>query len=52
VKRHDTEKTMVKNNLHKIQYQFNWEKIIDEYEEFIMECHYARSLEKIVPGSR
>ncbi len=52
VQRHDTEKTMVKNNLHKIQYQFNWEKIIDEYEEFIMECHNARNLEKIVPGSR
>ncbi|MEO7213479.1 DUF1972 domain-containing protein [Mucilaginibacter sp.] len=52
VQRHDIEKTMVKNNLHKIQYQFNWEKIIDEYEEFIMECHYARNLEKIVPGSR
>ncbi|MBD1364895.1 DUF1972 domain-containing protein [Mucilaginibacter sp. ZT4R22] len=52
VQRHDTEKTMVKNNLHKIQYQFNWEKIIDEYEEFIMECHYARQIEKIVPGSR
>jgi glycosyltransferase involved in cell wall biosynthesis len=52
VQRHDTEKTMVKNNLHKIQYQFNWEKIIDEYEEFIMECHYARQIEKIIPGSR
>jgi glycosyltransferase involved in cell wall biosynthesis len=52
VQRHDTEKTMVKNNLHKIQYQFNWEKIIDEYEEFILECHYARNLKKIVPGSR
>nr|WP_294945200.1 DUF1972 domain-containing protein [uncultured Mucilaginibacter sp.] len=51
VQRHDTEKTMVKNNLHKIQYQFNWEKIIDEYEEFIIECYYARQIEKIVPGS-
>ncbi|RWY55689.1 DUF1972 domain-containing protein [Mucilaginibacter gilvus] len=52
VQRHDTEKTMVKNNLHKIQYQFNWEKIIDEYEEFIMECYHARQIEKIVPGNR
>ncbi|OOQ57277.1 DUF1972 domain-containing protein [Mucilaginibacter pedocola] len=51
VQRHDTEKTMVKNNLHKIQCQFNWPKVIDEYEEFIMECYYARNFEKIVYGS-
>ena len=39
VQRKETEKTMVINNLHKIKYQFNWEKIVDEYEEFILECH-------------
>jgi glycosyltransferase involved in cell wall biosynthesis len=50
VQRHDTERTMVKNNLHKIQYQFNWEKVIDEYEEFILECYHAHTLERIVPA--
>jgi glycosyltransferase involved in cell wall biosynthesis len=48
VQRHDTEKTMVKNNLHKIQYQFNWEKVIDEYEQFIIESYNDRHFERIV----
>jgi hypothetical protein len=39
VQRKETEKTMVKNNLHKIADQFNWEKIVDEYESFILKCH-------------
>jgi len=39
VQRKETEKTMVSNNLFKIKYQFNWEKIIDQYEEFILECY-------------
>lgn len=39
VQRKDPEKTMVSNNLHKIKYQFNWEKIIDQYEKFILECY-------------
>src|ERR1700749_2521804 len=39
VQRRGPEKTMVKNNLDKIAYQFNWEKIIDEYEAFIVECY-------------
>jgi glycosyltransferase involved in cell wall biosynthesis len=48
VQRKETEKTMVNNNLHKIKYQFNWEKIIDQYEEFILECHYASKHEPVV----
>lgn len=40
VQRKDIERTMVSNNLHKIKYQFNWEKVIDQYEEFILQCHY------------
>ncbi|HZY37695.1 MAG TPA: DUF1972 domain-containing protein [Mucilaginibacter sp.] len=40
VRRTDTEKTMVTNNLLKIKYQFNWESIIDQYEKFILECHH------------
>jgi glycosyltransferase involved in cell wall biosynthesis len=52
VQRKDTEKTMVKNNLHKIQFQFNWDRIIDEYEEFILECHKKNIYEKVVPNNR
>jgi len=48
VQRRETEKTMVSNNLHKIKYQFNWEKIIDQYEEFILDCHYNSHNERIV----
>jgi glycosyltransferase involved in cell wall biosynthesis len=48
VQRKETEKTMVSNNLRKIKYQFNWEKIIDEYEDFILECHYNLSHDSIV----
>lgn len=29
---------MVNNNLQKIQKQFNWERIIDQYESFMLEC--------------
>ncbi|MFA6085053.1 DUF1972 domain-containing protein [Mucilaginibacter sp.] len=52
VQRHDMEKTMVKNNLHKIQFQFNWDRIIDEYEEFILECHQKNVYEKVIPHNR
>ena len=46
VQRKETEKTMVSNNLHKIKYQFNWENIIDQYEEFALECYYSSILMK------
>jgi glycosyltransferase involved in cell wall biosynthesis len=48
VQRKENEKTMVNNNLHKIKYQFNWESIIDQYEEFMMECYYNINYERIV----
>ena len=48
VQRKGPEKTMVSNNLHKIKYQFNWEKIIDEYEAFIVECYCGLNHEPIV----
>jgi len=38
VQRKDTERIMVQNNLYKIQFQFNWEKIIHDYETLILEC--------------
>lgn len=52
VQRKDLEKTMVKNNLHKIQFQFNWNRIIDEYEEFILECHKKNIYEKVILNNR
>ncbi|MEN0055570.1 MAG: DUF1972 domain-containing protein [Mucilaginibacter sp.] len=35
----DKEKNMVLNNLQKIQSQFNWESVIDQYEEFIIKSY-------------
>jgi hypothetical protein len=43
---------MVQNNLLKIQYQFNWEKVIDAYEEFIIECYYQVKDERIISNKR
>jgi len=40
VQRDEAGTRMVKNNLQKIQYQFNWENIIDQYEEYIIDCFY------------
>ena len=51
VNRKDTEDTMVKNNLQKIQFQFNWEKIVDEYEEFIVDCYKTNKHEKAISDS-
>ena len=48
VQRKETEQTMVSNNLHKIKYQFNWEKIIDQYEQYIIECYQSKNHERIV----
>ncbi|HTE00457.1 MAG TPA: DUF1972 domain-containing protein [Mucilaginibacter sp.] len=39
VQRKEIEKNMVKNNLHKIAFQFNWETIIDQYESLILDCY-------------
>jgi glycosyltransferase involved in cell wall biosynthesis len=43
VRRDTNESNMVKNNLHKIQNQFNWETIINQYEDYIIDCYYHRS---------
>ncbi|SDS09936.1 Glycosyltransferase involved in cell wall bisynthesis [Mucilaginibacter mallensis] len=52
VQRKDIEKTMVRNNLQKIQYQFNWEKVVDEYEDFILQCYGQLNHERIITGQR
>jgi glycosyltransferase involved in cell wall biosynthesis len=48
VQRKENEQIMVKNNLHKIEFQFNWEKIINEYEAFIMECYESLNHERVI----
>ena len=48
VQRKETELNMVKNNLNKIAFQFNWEKIVDEYEAFIVECYESLNHERVI----
>ena len=48
VQRKETERNMVKNNLNKIAFQFNWEKIINEYEAFIVECYESLNHERVI----
>ena len=52
VQRHDFEKNMVMNNLHKIQSQFNWERVIDQYETFIVECYKNSNYERVIADQR
>jgi len=47
VQRKEPEKAMVINNRQKIQFQFNWEKIINQYEQFIFDC-YHQNHERII----
>jgi glycosyltransferase involved in cell wall biosynthesis len=39
IKRQDTEKVMVNNNLQKIKHLFNWESVVDGYEQYAIECY-------------
>lgn len=48
VKRMETEKKMVNNNLYKIRNQFNWETIVDQYEEYVLECFYNFNYERVI----
>jgi glycosyltransferase involved in cell wall biosynthesis len=48
VQRKETEKNMVRNNLNKIAYQFNWDTIIDQYEALILECYARLNHERII----
>ncbi|SRR5579871_398682 len=40
----EKEETMIRNNLKKIQHEFNWNAIADRYEGFIMECYNKMKL--------
>jgi glycosyltransferase involved in cell wall biosynthesis len=48
VKHKEHERTMVINNLAKIKQQFNWDKIINQYEYFILKCHNQACYEETV----
>lgn len=48
VRRMETEKNMVNNNLYKIRNQFNWETIVDQYEEYALECFYNFNYERVI----
>ncbi len=48
VQRKENEYTMVKNNRNKIAFQFNWDKIVDEYETYILECYAGVKHERVV----
>jgi glycosyltransferase involved in cell wall biosynthesis len=39
VQRQNNEQAMVTNNAHKIKQHFNWDRIVDQYEEFAIECY-------------
>ncbi|TSJ43563.1 glycosyltransferase family 1 protein [Mucilaginibacter corticis] len=39
VQRQETEKLMVNNNLQKIKHLFNWESVVDGYEQYAIECY-------------
>lgn len=39
VQRQNNEQVMVTNNVHKIKQHFNWDRIVDQYEEFAIECY-------------
>jgi len=48
VQRNQSEKLMVDNNRQKIQQQFSWGRIIDQYEQFIFDCYYNEKYEKAI----
>src|ERR1700744_3551983 len=52
VQRKDTERLMVNNNLQKIQYLFSWDKVVEDYEAFILECYDKMNYERIITGTR
>jgi glycosyltransferase involved in cell wall biosynthesis len=47
VQRHD-HASMVTNNLYKIKHHFNWDNIVDQYEEFALECYLRNNYEKYI----
>lgn len=52
VQRKEPEKTMVDNNLHKIKNLFNWQTIVDQYEDMIIHSHQQFKNEAIIFDKR
>ncbi|MEO5998828.1 MAG: DUF1972 domain-containing protein [Chitinophagaceae bacterium] len=46
------EEDMINNNLQKIQEQYNWGKVIDQYENFMVQCVINKSNERNVQDRR
>lgn len=44
MKREHRETTMIDNNLGKIRDQFNWEKIVEQYESVMLQCYNGREI--------
>jgi glycosyltransferase involved in cell wall biosynthesis len=47
VQRQNNEQTMVTNNAHKIKQLFNWDRIVEQYEEFAIECYLKHNNERV-----
>ena len=43
VNRNEKEKQMVQNNFLKIENEYNWPDIIEQYNEFIIDCYNQKS---------
>jgi len=52
VQRREKEEKMISNNLEKINEEFNWKKIIEQYEQFIYECNNQMNDENYVSNRR
>lgn len=52
VQREEKEERMISNNLEKINSQFNWGKITEQYEQFICECYNHLKDEKYISNRR
>ena len=52
VEKGEKEFTSVERNLSKIENSFNWQMIVDEYEQFIVSCYLKFNNEKAICHTR
>ncbi|MFD0750596.1 DUF1972 domain-containing protein [Mucilaginibacter calamicampi] len=48
VQRQNNEQAMVNNNAHKIKQHFNWDNVVNQYEEFAIECYLKHNHDRPV----
>jgi glycosyltransferase involved in cell wall biosynthesis len=48
VSRHQAEQSMIERNRQRIDKFYNWERIIDQYENYIVACYYSMNYEQIL----